>query len=112
MVHEGLGDYISYLFGIIVFAYSGSVLLDRLVLTVEGANDGQPQELRYDVSSGTFSGELGLHEAGQKKILSLVLHYADGTTVDLTDALIDALSGEVIDVRFPQEDVFGTCPPP
>ena len=107
--HDPFGLFVSYLEWFMAIAIGGQ-RPDYFMLPVEGANDGQPQQLRYDMQRNGFSGQLGLHEPGKKKILRFVAHLADGTTIDLTQQLIAALGSDEINVRFPQEDKVGTCP--
>ena len=109
-VHQSLGDFASYLLVLVYLAgESRNVRVESFSLTVEGANDGHAYQLRYDVDQLAFAGELGLHNAGKKRIVRLVAHLDDGSTVDLTQDLIAKLGGEEINVRFPQEDEFGRC---
>lgn len=107
-MHDPFGLFISHLEWFIWTA-SEMVRPDYFVLTVEGANNDEPQQLRHDLANNRYSGELGLNGAGEKKIIRFVAHLADGTTIDLTDQLIDYFGGAEIDVRFPQEDAFGDC---
>jgi hypothetical protein len=107
VVHQAVGEFISYLDW---YMYMYEEDIDYLEVIVEGANNGEPVRLEYDSPSGAYYGILGLHAAGPKTILSATVHLVDGTLVDVTDDLIDALDGNTVHVRYPQEDSFGRCP--
>lgn len=107
VVHQAVGDFISYLDW---YAYTFEEDIAYLELVVEGASNGEPVVLEYDSRSGAYRGILGLHGTGQKQIRSATLVLVDGTEIDVTDDLADALGGKRFLVRFPQQDSFGSCP--
>lgn len=107
VVHQAVGDFISYLDW---YVYMFEEDIAYLELVVEGANNGEPVTLEYDSPSGAYYGILGLHGSGEKRISSATLVLVDGTEIDVTDDLADALGGKRFLVRFPQEDSFGNCP--
>ncbi|MEA2676013.1 MAG: hypothetical protein QOJ81_154 [Chloroflexota bacterium] len=106
VTHEALDTFVSYLDWSLLWS---GVTVERFELTVIGANDDEPASLVYDPQSGSWDGQLGLHEAGSKTIVSLVGHAADGSTIDLTQEMIDAFGSDEFVVRFPEEDTFGDC---
>lgn len=108
VVHQAVGDFISYLDW---YMYMFEEDIDHLEVVVAGANNGDPVQLEYDSPSGAYHGILGLHGAGVKTIVSATLVLVDGTTIDVTDDLTDALGGKTLLVRVPQQDSFGSCPP-
>ncbi len=107
VVHQAVGDFVSYLDW---YMYMFEENIAYLEVVVEGANNGEPVALEYDSPSGAYYGILGLHEAGNKEIVSATLVLVDGTAIDVTEDLADALGGKRFLVRVPQEDSFGTCP--
>ncbi len=109
VVHQAVGDFVSYL-DWYVYMFEDDIGIDYLEVVVAGANDDEPIELQYDSPSGAYYGILGLHAAGTKKVLSATLVLVDGTEIDVTDDLTDALGGKTLRVRYPQEDTFGVCP--
>lgn len=106
VVHQAVGDFLSYLDW---YVYMFDEDIDFLEVVVEGANNGEPVALQFDSPSGAYYGILGLHAAGAKKISSATLVLLDGTEIDVTDDLANALGGKRLIVRFPQEDEFGNC---
>ena len=65
--------------------------------------------MAFDPESGAWISQLGLRGTGDKEIVSLSAHLTDGSSVDLTGALREALGNPTLTVRFPQEDTFGVC---
>jgi len=107
VVHQAVGDFISYLDW---YVYLFEEDIDYLEVVVRGANNDEPVALEFDSPTGAYYGILGLHSAGAKEIVSPTLVLVDGTEIDVTDDLADALGGKRFIVRFPQEDSFGNCP--
>ena len=105
--HTALGDYLSYLDWFLWWFGPG---VDYFELVVLEANDGQPTRLEFDPANGAWYGQLGLRGTGVKTIVSLVAHQTDGSTVDVTEQMIDAFGGDEVLVHFPQEDSYGDCP--
>lgn len=104
VVHQAVGDFISYLDW---YVYLFEEDIAYLEVVVEGANNDEPAVLEFDSPSGAYHGILGLHGTGDKEIVSATLVLVDGTEIDVTDDLADALGGKRFRVRFPQEDRFG-----
>jgi hypothetical protein len=106
VVHQAVGDFISYLDW---YVYLLEEDIDYLEVVVQGANNDEPATLEFDSPTGAYYGILGLHSAGAKEIIRATLVLVDGTRIDVTDDLADALGGKRFVVRFPQEDSFGNC---
>jgi hypothetical protein len=104
--HSGFGNFVSYIDWVM---YWDGFDVDHFVLAIEGTNDDAPVILRYDPAGGDWTARLGLHAAGDKTITQLVAILADGTPIDITDALVELLQTDVLSVRYPQEDTFGVC---
>ena len=79
-------------------------------ITFQGANDNEPQCLEFNTRTEAWEGLLGLRQAGDKRIVSVIAHMTDGSEVDLTQAMIDCFGSDEFTVRYPQQDEFGTCP--
>jgi hypothetical protein len=107
VVHEGFGTFVSYI-DWVMYWYGYDV--DHFVLQIAGTNDDLPVDLVYDPADGSWQGRLGLHNAGKKTITQLIAVLDDGTPIDVTDELIQLLGMNVLQVRYPQQDTFGTCP--
>jgi hypothetical protein len=104
--HSGFGNFVSYIDWLMFW---DGFDVDHFVLTITSTNDDAPVTLVFDPAEGAWTARLGLHAAGQKQITSLMAVLDDGTPIDVTEAL-RALLGDVLQVRYPQEDTFGTCP--
>ena len=107
VVHEQVGEFVSYLDWFV--AWTG-FNVEFFEVTVIGANNGEPQRLDFESRSQAYEGLLGLHQKGDKRIVSVVAHMSDGSEVDLTEDMIDYFGSDEFTVRFPQEDEFGDCP--
>jgi len=105
--HSELGEFLSYLEWFLLWLGDSPEYFE---LIVRGANDGDPVTLEFDPGRGTWYGRLGLRGTGTKQIVSLVAHWPDGSTTDLTGEMIEAFGGDEIEVRYPQEDSYGDCP--
>ena len=105
--HSGFGNFVSYI-DWVMYWYGYDV--DHFVLVIAGTNDDAPVTLTYDPADGGWKARLGLHSAGDKAVTSLTAVLTDGTPIDITDALAQALGTDVLGVRYPQEDSFGICP--
>jgi hypothetical protein len=101
--HESLESFVSYLEYLMGFV--GDVR--SVTITMQGANDDEPLELTHN-ADGTWSGDLGLHNAGPKTITHVEGVTTQGETVDITDQ-VKQLVGDVV-VEYPAELTFGTCP--
>ena len=105
--HEKLGNFLSYIEWLM---YSDYLDVDHFVVTVAGANNGDPVDLVFDPATGAFTGRLGLMSAGEKQIGQVIAVLDDGTPLDITADVIEIL-GQILGVRFPQQDSFGNaCP--
>jgi hypothetical protein len=111
--HVPLEDFVSYLeWGIGLHEFLGEDprdLVDYIEITVIGANDDEPEVLEYDAELGFWLGFFGLRNAGAKTIVNVQVHWQDGSVSDATEAFIEDLGSDTLDVRFPQEDEFGDC---
>lgn len=107
--HIKLGNFVSYLD--VAMLWSG-LSFDHLEATILGANDDKPGPLAYEPATGEWRGLFGLHEPGVVTITKVVAVLADGSTIDVTQDLIDFLATDALQVRYPQEDSFGSCPSP
>jgi hypothetical protein len=91
------------------FGRDASEVVDYIEILVSDTNDDEYEVLEYDAEYGFWLGYLGLHSAGSKTIVSVLVHWADGHVSDATEAFIEDLGSDTIDVRYPQEDDFGDC---
>jgi len=106
VTHQALQQFVSYL-DMAIWLTGGD--FNELLILMNGVNDDAPYEMHYDVTSGTWEGQLGLHQAGSKAIVRATAILADGSSVDVTDMLVAALGGSPLNIRYPEEDTFGTC---
>jgi hypothetical protein len=107
VVHRAFGNFLSYIEWLM---YWDGIDVDRFVVTVAGANNGDPLDLSFDPATGAWTGRLGLMNPGDKQIGQVIAVLDDGTTIDITADVIEIL-GEILGVRYPQEDSFGnSCP--
>jgi hypothetical protein len=109
-VHTARGTYVSYMRGLIEFIESlGGPKIEGVEVTLGGANDGKPAtgEVR---SGNVWEFISGLHNAGPKKIEKVLATLSGGQTVDVTAMVVALLGTDTIDVPFPGEPTFGTCP--
>ena len=109
MHHVKLDTFVSYLDFSMVWSAPG---FDHLEATLLGANDDKPGLLDYQPETGEWRGLFGLHEPGVVTITKVLAVLADGSTIDVTQDLIDFLANDQLQVRYPQEDSFGSCPSP
>jgi len=107
VVHQALPRFISYIDWELYWA---GLDVDYFTIRLVGANDDEPFEIIPSSIAGRYSGLSGLHEAGPKRIASVVGHLSDGSVIDLTEDLIDYFGLDTLIVRFPQVDTFGSCP--
>ena len=103
-----MGEFVSYLEWFVLWT---DYNVEYFEITVLGANDDEPERLEFVSQSQAYEGVLGLHQAGNKRIVSVIAHMYDGSQVDLTDDMIDYFGSDEFTVRFPQEDDIGDCPP-
>jgi hypothetical protein len=108
VVHDQVGQFVSYLDW---FVWWTDFNVEYFEVTVIGANNGEPQRLEFESRSQAYEGLLGLHQAGDKRIVSVIARMSDGSEINLTQDLIDEFGSDEFTVRFPQEDEFGDCPP-
>jgi len=108
VVHQQVGEFVSYLDWFV--AWTG-FNFEYFEITVIGANNDEPERLEFESRSQAYEGVFGLHQKGDKRIVSVVAHLSDGSQVDLTEDMIDYFGSDEFTVRFPQEDEFGDCPP-
>jgi hypothetical protein len=108
VVHQAYGNFLSYIEWLI---YWDGLDVDHFVVTVAGANNGDPVDLAFDPATAAWTGRLGLMNPGEKRIGQVIAVLDDGTSLDITADVIDIL-GEILSVRYPQQDSFGnSCPP-
>jgi len=107
VIHRNLGDFISYLDWFVVWT---GYNVEYFEVTVIGANDDEPERLEFDSRDEAYEGLLGLRQAGDKRIVSVIAHLSDGSEIDLTEDLIDEFGSDEFTVRHPQEDKLGDCP--
>jgi hypothetical protein len=103
VVHKAYGSFLSYIEWLM---YWDGLDVDHFVVTVAGANNGEPLDLVFDSVTGAWSGRLGLMQPGEKRIGQVVAVLDDGTPLDITQDVIEIL-GEILGVRYPQQDSFG-----
>jgi hypothetical protein len=102
--HVALDQFVSFLEALLTVNPAN---VRSLTMTMQGANDDDPVVLQRN-NDGTWSGDLGLHNAGPKTITHVEAVTSDGETVDITDETRQ-LIGEVV-VDYPAELTFGECP--
>jgi hypothetical protein len=108
-VHTATGPFVSYMRGLVELIERLGWPVSGLEVTLSGANDGEPAraERRAD---NVWEFTSGLHNAGAKKVEKVLVHFTNGVTRDITQQVIQSLGGDSIDVPFPAEPTFGTCP--
>jgi hypothetical protein len=110
--HTGWEGFVSYFdWAMDLFAYFGVdpvTEIDYILVTVADTNDGEPVELTYDPIFGFWGGRFGLDSPGEKLILSVEIHWSDGTVTDMTEIVVEDL-GDFIDVGYPEENEAGDC---
>lgn len=110
-VHTERGTYISYLRGLLeLLVGSDGPALTGVEVTIEGANDDGPA-IAEQLANNAWEFIGGLHGAGKKKLTQVLLHFSDGQTKDITADVVALIGGATLDVPFPAEPTFGTCPP-
>ncbi|MBI4260253.1 MAG: hypothetical protein HY658_06765 [Actinobacteria bacterium] len=106
-------DWLSYVLSLFGFGPVSALPPDpELELTVEGANGDRPATAPID-EKGEALIVSGLASMGTKDIVEAVVRGSDGTTIDLTEAVIAAFGEQV--VVGPEEGRVagkGSCPPP
>jgi hypothetical protein len=110
--HTGWEGFVSYFEWVMdLLAYFGVDPvrdIDYILVTVADTNDGEPVQLEWDPTSGFWGGRFGLHSPGEKLILSVEVHWSDGTVTDVTETVVDDI-GDVIDIDYPEENEAGNC---
>ena len=106
VVHEQVGEFVSYLDWFVAWADES---FEYFEITVLGANNGEPQVLEFDSRWQAYHGLLGLDQAGDKRIVSVIGHLSDGSQIDLTEEMADYFGSDEFTVRYPAEDSFGDC---
>ena len=107
VVHKAYGNFLSYIEWLM---YWDGLDVDRFIVTVAGANNGDPVDLALDPVTGAWTGRLGLMNPGDKRIGQVIAVLDDGTALDISADVIEIL-GEILGVRYPQQDSFGNrCP--
>jgi hypothetical protein len=104
VVHQQIPGFLSYLDWAL---YWSGADVEYFELTVLGGNNDESVVLTYDPVADGWRGNVGLREAGDKRITSVVAHLTNGESIDVTDAFMDEFGFEEFTVRFPQEDAFG-----
>ncbi len=108
VVHRQLHDFRSRLDWLIGLAPEQDA--DAVEIMLEGANDDAPVRLEA-AGDGRWRGSAGLRQPGSKRIISVLVQPASGDPIDITHEVIAALGGATIEVPFPDEAAFGSCPP-
>lgn len=109
-VHTERGTYVSYLRGLLeLLVGAGGPSLTGVEVTIEGANDDAPA-IAKQLANNAWEFIGGLRGAGKKKLTQALLHFSDGQTKDITAEIVALIGGATLDVPFPAEPTFGTCP--
>ncbi len=109
-VHTARGTFVSYMRGLIkLITDLGGPEISGIEITLDGANNNEPVSAQQVVNNG-WQFIAGLHSAGKKKIKKVEITFADGQTQDVTALVTALLGGATLDVPFPAEPTFGTCP--
>jgi hypothetical protein len=109
VVHTARGTFISYLRLLLLF--DSGFELRRVEVTIEGANDDEPVLAEPSLSDNLYEVLLGLREAGEKELVEVVVTTFDGADHYITDKVAELLGGSTLNVPFPGEPTYGTCPP-
>lgn len=105
--HTKFGNFLSYVDWLM---YWDGYHVHHFVVTVAGTNNGKPLDLVLDPVTGAWTGRLGLMSPGEKRIGQVFAVLEDGTPIEITADVVDLL-GQVLAIRYPQEDSFGNaCP--
>ena len=111
VIHANFGEFISYLdFLLWLFGDEDVEFIEVIIL---GANDDEPLIVELSPED-IWWGKFGLRESGEKEIVSVVVHFTDGGTEDITDMVGNDVGvpndeGYVFDAPFPGEPEHGDC---
>jgi hypothetical protein len=105
VVHETWEGFLSYLDFLLWL--NGDDDVDYIEVTILGANDDEPVTIEL-TPEDIYRGRIGLRSPGEKEIVSVIVHFDDGETLDITEHVV-ADVGETFNARFPQEDDIGNC---
>lgn len=104
VVHDPIGDFLSFL-DMLIWLFPPPEDVEYIEVIIQGANDDEPVRLEYE--DGRWYGQLGLRGAGPKTLVSVIVHFTDGTTADVSESIAMTFGGPGFLVRFPEEDRFG-----
>ncbi|HEY7599834.1 MAG TPA: hypothetical protein VH741_07905 [Candidatus Limnocylindrales bacterium] len=105
-MHTAFGEFLSYLDFLLWL--NGDTNVDYIEVIILGANNDQSERLELTPDEVYWRNRFGLHSPGDKNIQSVVVHFKDGSTFDITQWVTEDV-GETLEVRYPEEDEFGDC---